>query len=172
MGARARSCGLGQPLQVAKVARFRSEEHRLRYADAYRRSLATATVPVETEQIETPFGLTHVISAGARGRPSLVALHGKALSSTMWLPHLETLAMSHRVHLVDVVGDMNMSESTRVVSSQDEVVEWLDAVRHGLGIDHADLIGHSYGAWLATTYAMARPSTVDHLALLAPAAVF
>jgi pimeloyl-ACP methyl ester carboxylesterase len=53
-----------------------------------------------------------------------------------------------------------------------DVVAWLDAVVDGVRIERAAFAGHSYGAWMATTYALARPDLVDRLALLAPAGVF
>ena len=53
-----------------------------------------------------------------------------------------------------------------------DVVAWLDAVVDGLRIERAAFAGHSYGAWMATTYALVRPDLVDRLALLAPAGVF
>jgi pimeloyl-ACP methyl ester carboxylesterase len=81
----------------------------------------------------------------------------------MWLAHLDTLAASHRVVMVDTIGDLGRSVATRAMRTCADVVAWLDAVVEGLGIERAAFLRHSYGAWMASTYA---------LALLATAAVF
>lgn len=41
-----------------------------------------------------------------------------------------------------------------------------------LGVQHAAIAGHSYGAWLALRYALHAPARVSHLALLDPATCF
>jgi pimeloyl-ACP methyl ester carboxylesterase len=155
-----------------RVASWRSQNLHREYLEAYERSLATTPVPVSSLTLDTPFGKTHVLVAGDAGRPPVVAIHGKALSATMWLQHLPALTRSHRVLLVDTVGDMNRSEPSRVVRNREDVVAWLDSVLHGLDVDGISLIGHSYGAWLATTYALACPDRVKQLGILSPAAVF
>jgi pimeloyl-ACP methyl ester carboxylesterase len=157
---------------MAKVARFRAEDRYGEYVEAYDRALGTAAVNVREESVDTPYGTTHVLVAGDSDRPALVAHHGKALSSTMWLEHLDDLTASHRVFLVDTIGDMNKSQPTKVVGSRNEVVAWIDSLLDSLAIPQATFLGHSYGAWMATTYAIDRPQRVERLALLAPAAVF
>jgi pimeloyl-ACP methyl ester carboxylesterase len=157
---------------MSKVGRFRSPRARREYFDAYDRVVSKSSVRVDQSTLATPFGDTHVMIAGSAVDPALVALHGKALSSTMWLSHLPVLAATHRVFLIDTVGDMNKSAATAVMATRGDVVRWIDSVLDGLQIAQAAFLGHSYGAWMATTYAIARPERVERLALLCPAAVF
>jgi pimeloyl-ACP methyl ester carboxylesterase len=157
---------------MAKVASFRSPELQQAYLAAYDDVLLSSPVTIAETDIETPYGATHVLTAGDPGHPALVALHGKALSSTMWLAHLDSLTQGHRVFLVDTIGDMNKSRPSRVVRNGTEAVEWLDAVLDGLDIAETALLGYSYGAWLAATYAMARADRVTRLVLVSPAGVF
>ena len=63
---------------------------------------------------------------------SLVALHAKAFSSTMWFPLLPALTTSHRVFMLDALGDLNKSVASSVLSSPDRVVSWLDERRRRL----------------------------------------
>jgi pimeloyl-ACP methyl ester carboxylesterase len=157
---------------MAKVASFRSPELERAYLAAYDETLVSSPIEVGETDVDTPYGATHVLTAGESERPALVALHGKAISSTMWLAHLGTLTERHRVFLVDTVGDMNKSTATRVIQNRSEAVAWLDAVLDGLRISETALLGHSYGAWQAATYGMARADQVTHLILLSPAGVF
>ena len=70
--------------------------------------------------------------------PPLVALHGKTLSATMWLAHLDTLAASHRVVMVDTSATwVGASPRIEDAAAVEDVVAWLDAVIEGLGIERA-----------------------------------
>src|SRR5262249_44259898 len=118
------------------------------------------------------YGTTHVVRFGDASKPALVFLHGKTESATMWIDLAPAFAATHHVHLIDTIGDMNKSVATKMAVKQTDVVAWLDATFDTLHVERTALIGHSIGAWIATTYAMARPARVSHLALLSPAAVF
>ena len=157
---------------MATVPGFRTDDARRRYVEAYDRVLAVSPVPLTELDLATPYGDTHVIAAGAPDLPPLIALHGKVVSSTMWIPLLDTLTASHRVFLIDAIGDINKSVATRVLHDGDDVARWLDAVLDGLAVRDVAVVGMSYGAWMATTYAMARPEAVERLAILSPAGVF
>ena len=157
---------------MGKVAQFRSDDARRAYMVAYDDALTTTTVPVDEIDVDTPFGRTHVIRAGPDGAPPLVMLHGKTNSSTMWLDHLPVLTERHRVYLVDTVGDLNKSVPARMLRTTDDITEWLDATLDALAIDRVAIAGLSYGAFMATTYAIARPARVERLVIMSPAGVF
>lgn len=157
---------------MAKVPAFTTTEGRDAYFAAYDALVATAPVPVESMDVPTPFGTTHVLLAGDRSRPPLVALHGKMMSSTMWLSHLPTLTADHSVVMLDTVGDLGRSLATSSLRTRNDVVTWIDSVLGALTIDRGTFVANSYGAWMATTYTLAHPDRVDRLALVAPAGVF
>jgi pimeloyl-ACP methyl ester carboxylesterase len=52
------------------------------------------------------------------------------------------------------------------------MIEWLDTVMDGLKLTTAELVGHSYGAWIALSYAIERPARVDRVTLLDPTMSF
>jgi pimeloyl-ACP methyl ester carboxylesterase len=156
---------------MGRASGFRSEGARAAYCRIYDQAVAQAPLPVDESDVEGRDGVTHVLTAGDPSRPPLVAFHGKAFSSTMWLPLLPSLAATHRVHLVDAVGDVNKSVARRVLSSPARVVAWIDETLDALEVDRCPLVGASMGAWMATHYAMAHPARVDRLALVGPAGI-
>ncbi|GAA0242988.1 alpha/beta hydrolase [Cryptosporangium japonicum] len=125
--------------------------------------------PAGTEALDrpTPVGRTRVHVAG-RGRP-LVLLHGGGATSTAWFALASALAGEFRVSAPDLVGDAGRSERTALRTPAD-LHAWLDAVLDGL--DRPILGGHSYGGWIALTYALAHPDRVDRLVLLEPSSCF
>ena len=54
------------------------------------------------------------------------------------------------------------------IDSLDALMRWLDDTIAGLDLDHAHLVGASYGAWLALHYAVNRPERVHQLTLVEP----
>lgn len=132
----------------------------------------------ETTTVATPYGDTAVYllpateQGPAEGAETVVLLHGGGATSAVWARLAPALANHRAVIAVDVVGDLGASvPSDRRMNSATDVVAWLDAVLAQVGRGPVILLGHSYGAWLATTYALARPARLAGLVLLDPTAV-
>jgi pimeloyl-ACP methyl ester carboxylesterase len=151
---------------------FVSEDGRRAYLEAYDETLELAPLALVTADLPTPFGTTHVATAGRTDAPPLVVLHGKHCSSTMWLDLLPTLVTTHRAHLVDCPGDLGKTVTTKMMTTAGDVARWLDAVLDGLGIERAAFVGFSWGGFHSITYATERPGRVERLALLAPVGGF
>jgi pimeloyl-ACP methyl ester carboxylesterase len=116
----------------------------------------------------------HVIELGpraeARGGVPIVLLHGAGSNlEDMHLALGERLAARHRVILVDRPG---LGFSARKVgeegSSPAYQAEVLHKVFDRLGVDHAVIVGHSFGGTLALTFALDYPQRVVGLVLIAP----
>ncbi|SHN75901.1 alpha/beta fold hydrolase [Cryptosporangium aurantiacum] len=143
------------------------------FQTAYDAVLAQWPANTEALDVPTPYGRTRVHRCGpASGRP-LVLLHGGGATSTAWFAVASGLADAFRVHAPDLVGDAGRSVpgDTRL-RRPDDLHTWLDAVLDGLSLDRTSLGGHSYGGWIALTYALARPHRVERLALLEPSSCF
>jgi 2-hydroxy-6-oxonona-2,4-dienedioate hydrolase len=136
-----------------------------RWYDAFRDKLA---IEATDRTLATPFGETHLLVAGPEdGRP-LLALHGALASSAHFLPEIAPLARTRRIYAVDVVGQSVMSEDRRI-PLDDSYGKWVIGVADGLGLDRFDLLGVSWGGFVASRAAAAAPSRIDHLVLVVPA---
>jgi pyruvate dehydrogenase E2 component (dihydrolipoamide acetyltransferase) len=97
-----------------------------------------------------------------------VLLHGFGGDKDTWLFNLETLAEGRTVYALDLPGHGESDKRVTDGSVQGlaaTVLGFLDA----LGIEEADLVGHSMGAAVAMAVAVSAPTRVRSLALLAPA---
>ncbi|MEV6206448.1 alpha/beta fold hydrolase [Kitasatospora sp. NPDC051914] len=131
--------------------------------------------PVGTAELDvaTPYGSTRVHARGPADAPPLVLLPGGGATGAVWFATAAALGGSHRVLAVDLPGDPGRSSrGERPLHTGEDVAAWLDALLDGLGVDRADLCGHSYGALLALTAAVRRPERVGRLALLDPTQCF
>lgn len=127
----------------------------------------------EERDVETPYGPTRVHVHGPADGPPLVLLPGGSATGLVWFANAPALGARYRVHAVDLLGDAGRTERRgRPLRNADDLTAWLDALLDGLGLTRTHLCGHSYGAWLATRYALHAPKRVDRLALLDPTQVF
>jgi len=134
--------------------------------------LASTGLPAEITDVPTTAGRTRVTSWGPADAPAVVLLHGYGATSGSWVPLVPQLANSRRVHLVDLIGDAGHSEADRPLRRPEDLFRWLDDVLTWTGRPSVGLVGHSYGGWLACSYALSRPQKVHHLSLVDPTNCF
>jgi len=149
---------------------FRTPEGQARYLAAYDATLARWPVRVESFDVPTRFGTTHINACGPETAPPLLLLHGLAISSTMWYPNVADLSRSCRLFALDTIGDKGKSVCTRSLLSRSDFVDWLIDVLSELRLDQTDVAGMSYGGFLALNFELSAPDRVSRLVLLAPAA--
>jgi len=112
----------------------------------------------------------HYSRAGAG--PALVLLHGLVGSARNWNRNIEFLAQFRTVYALD---SANMGESERVRGLDAGLAAQADrlaACMDELGIDVADVVGHSHGGAIAMMLAAKYPGRVRRLVLFAPANPF
>ena len=151
-----------------KISVFRSTEGEVKNIAAYDAVLDQWPVPYEELDLPTQFGTTHIIASGLIKNKPLILLHGQDSCAISWIYNIPALCQSFRTYAVDTLGDMGKSKSTCLPGSRKEYADWLLEILDGLKIDRADLMGLSYGGFLATNFALAYPQRVNRLVLLAP----
>jgi pimeloyl-ACP methyl ester carboxylesterase len=151
---------------------FKSLAGRAAYCAAYDAALRRWPAAYESRTVSTSFGSTQVLISGPESAPPLVLLHGMCMSATMWGPNIADWSRTRRVYAVDTIGDIGRSVATRPLRTQAEYVAWYREVLDGLGIHSADVLGLSYGGWIALSAAVHAPERVKRLILCDPAASF
>lgn len=142
------------------------------FSAAYDRVLGQWPVPVEVADLTSAYGSTRVISCGPPDAPALVLLPGGGATSTVWFATVAALSRQARVHAVDLPGDAGHTVATgQSIQDIGDLHGWLAGVLDAVG-GVADLAGHSYGGWIALTYALRSPERVRRLALLDPTRCF
>ncbi|MFD4375114.1 alpha/beta fold hydrolase [Streptomyces sp. NPDC059202] len=123
--------------------------------------------------VPTPYGTTRVHAYGPSGATPVVLLHGGGSTGAVWFSNAPALGAHRRVLAVDIVGDAGRSvPGGRPLRTTADLMAWLDVLLGSLGVSRAHLVGHSYGAWIALTYALHATRRVDRLVLLDPTQCF
>src|SRR5262245_50412437 len=139
------------------------------FQDAYDDLLKRWQVPVEQLELNDEFGTTHVNASGPLDGSPVVLLPGHGATSPVWYSVASQLADEHRVYAIDLIADAGRSvNSGRKPKTPDDLHTWLSNALDGLGVADAAVCGHSYGSWIAVTYAIKHPDRVSRLALVDP----
>ncbi len=140
---------------------------------AYNAMLARWPTGTTEIDVPTPYGTTRVHAYGPAGATPVLLLHGGGSTGAVWFANAPALGTHHRVLAVDILGDAGCSiRSERPLRTTTDLMAWLDAILDGLTVSRAHLLGHSYGAWMALTYALHAAQRVDRLVLLDPTQCF
>lgn len=123
--------------------------------------------------LEDPPVRTHVFEAGpSNGEPPLVFVHGTAAFGAFLAP-----LMAHVDGVRTIAFDRpGYGLSDGFVYTEGNfrrtVVDQLEGVLDGLGIEQVDLVGHSAGGYTSIAFALARPERVRRLILVGAVPAF
>ncbi len=96
--------------------------------------------------------------------PPCFVLHGFTGSHRAMRGLVTGLAADHLVVAPDLVGHGASDVPARVASyTMAAVVSQLDGIRRAVGVQRIALVGYSFGARVALSYAVAHPDAVSHL---------
>jgi pimeloyl-ACP methyl ester carboxylesterase len=88
------------------------------------------------------------------------------------LKNLDELSKHHTVYAIDLLGFGRSSRAPFPGKTAEEAEEYfiqsLEAWRATLGLEDFDLLGHSMGAYISTTYALKYPTNIKRLLLADP----
>jgi pimeloyl-ACP methyl ester carboxylesterase len=148
---------------------FRSEQAKGEFLAYYEGRAGGWPIAAEARRVDTPAAFTLVRVSGCAGDPPLVLLPGARGSSLMWIPNVASLSVRHRTYAIDLPNDVGLSVPRRAFDKPEDFVAWLDEVLDVLFPgERVDLMGISYGGWIAALYASRRPARLRKVALLAP----
>ena len=153
---------------ISHASAFKTAAGEAKFLAAYDTELTRWPVPYEEIDVSTRFGTTHAVVCGPKTGPPLVLLHGYMATLTMWWPNVAAFSKDYRVYAIDVMGQPGKSRPEEPICNVADFASWLTATLDGLHLDRVDLVGMSFGGWLALNYAVAVPQRIRKLVLLSP----
>jgi pimeloyl-ACP methyl ester carboxylesterase len=114
-------------------------------------------------------GYMDVSPDGPPNGRTAVLMHGKNFCAATWEDSIKALsAAGYRVVAADQIGFCTSSKPEHYQYSFQQLADNTHALLASLGIDKADIIGHSTGGMLAARYALMYPQNSAHLVLVNP----
>ncbi|MFJ2188862.1 alpha/beta fold hydrolase [Kitasatospora sp. NPDC087861] len=153
-----------------RISQFKNDQARDRFQAAYERTLAQLW-PGERTALDLPtaFGTTRVYRTGPQHGEPIVLLPGSGGNALMWHRYIDTLARHRPVIAVDTVGEPGASVQSAPIGDGRDGAAWLDELLAALDVTDAQVVGCSYGGWLALNHQIHHPGRVASLTLLDPA---
>jgi len=107
----------------------------------------------------------------ARNKLPLVMIHGMGSGLALFAMNYDELAKSRTVYAIDLPGYARSSRckfSSKPEEAEKQYVQALENWRQKCGLDKFCLLGHSFGGYLSSAYALNHPDHVSHLILADP----
>lgn len=128
----------------------------------YDKLLVQWDVDIEEMDIETIYGMTHVIACGKKENTPLILFHGVGDDSAlMWVYNAKYLSRYYRVYAVDTIGGPGKSVPGELYNKEFEDVLWIDCILDSLAIEKAFFAGVSHGGYLVQVYTLYRTHRVQ-----------
>jgi pimeloyl-ACP methyl ester carboxylesterase len=142
---------------------FKSTESQQRYIAFNERLSKKWPVPYEAKIVETSFGKTFVRISGPAEAAPLILLPGSSANSLSWRSNVGVLSEHFRIFAVDNINDFGRSVYTHAPKNVDDFSRWLNELFDELNLhDRINLMGASYGGWIASEYALRNPGRLDN----------
>lgn len=126
----------------------------------------TLQVPLDSSTL-APFNAAYLEQG--TGSP-LLMLHGFLGSRACWMPLIEKLQSHFRCISLDLLG-FGDSDKPMIRYDVAQEIAFVRSFVEALDLEPCAMIGHSFGGWVASAYALAYPHAVNSLLLAAPAGI-
>ena len=148
---------------------FKSQNAKEMFLALYNNMVKEWPVPSQTVMIDTSYGKTFIRSSGPLDAPPIVLLHPGGSNSLSWIPQIKILSESYKIYAIDNIYDNGLSIYAKAISDTDDYMNWLTEVFNTLGLKKGiNIMGMSYGAWLACMYTVRYPERLNKAVLLSP----
>ena len=158
-------------IEITPYHPFRSVKAKEKYLKYYEKRSQQWPIVYKDHKIKTSQGETFVRISGPDDAPPLVLLASAGATSLLWIPNVKMLSENFKVYAIDNIYDFGRSVHTQVFKTPDDLMIWIDELFSVLEPGNKiNLVGLSYGGWLASQYALHSPAKLHKVVLIAPAA--
>ncbi len=159
-------------IDAIKKPLYKTEQLKAEIQQIYDEKMEKWPVPYETQYVNCAGGKAFVIISGPEDAPPVLLFHAASMGSWSWLYNVQDLAKDHRVYAIDYIGEPGKSiveDETALPFDTEGLNKMYDDIIAELGITEPyDVIGASFGGFIAMNRALHAPEEVKSVTLLGP----
>ncbi|CCD66980.1 Abhydrolase domain-containing protein abhd-5.1 [Caenorhabditis elegans] len=149
-------------------------------AEAENRIFTALGIKFSSELVQIPFKNTEINtitvnceneSSELKSKYPIVLIHGFGAGVALWGSAIKRLAQFQNVYAIDLPGFGRSSRtkfSTDPETAEKEMIEAIEQWRVKMNLEKMNLVGHSFGGYLSTSYALKYPKRIENLILADP----
>jgi pimeloyl-ACP methyl ester carboxylesterase len=155
-----------------KISKFKNQAARIFVEQWIDGTIENSALTYQKSDVETSFGRTRVLAVNHSEKhlPSLIYVPGaRTCGAFLDLSNqLQILSGEYRIYLLDVVGQIGMSDGSCPSLKDNSFGVWLDEVCRKLEIDRAVFVGASFGGQIIIKLAAVAPDKIEKAVLMNP----
>ena len=155
-----------------KKSKFKNEAAKTFVEQWIDAAIAKSALNYEKLDVETSFGRTRVLAAGHSEKhlqPLVYVPGARTCGAFLALSNqLQILRGEYRIYLLDVVGQVGMSDGDCPSLKDASYGVWLDEVCRKLDIERAVFVGASFGGQIIMKLAAVAPERIEKAVLMNP----
>lgn len=159
-------------IDAIKYPLYKTDQLKADLQRVYDEKMGKWPVSYETQFVECAGGKAFVVTCGPEDAPPVLLFHAASMGSWSWLYNVEELAKDHRVYAVDYIGEPGKSivtDEKAIPFDTEGLNQMYDDIIAGLGINKPyDVIGASFGGFIAVNRVLHAPEEVKSISLLGP----
>jgi len=150
---------------------YKTPESKQAILDLYEGKLDSLNIDYLEQDVNTQFGLSHVIITGNASKPPLILVHGSNGCAPIALDVYPNLAKHYQVFAVDVIAQPNRSSETRPSMKDASYGIWMNEVISALELSDVTLVGFSLGGFIIWKTLAYDESSIKEAFLIAPVGI-
>jgi pimeloyl-ACP methyl ester carboxylesterase len=155
-----------------KISKFKNQAARIFVEQWIDATIENSALTYQKLDVATSFGRTRVLAVNHSEihLPSLIYIPGaRTCGAFLNLSNqLQILSDEYRIYLLDVVGQIGMSDGNCPNLKDYSYGVWLDEVCQKLGIERAVFVGASFGGQIIIKLAAVAPDKIEKAVLMNP----
>jgi pimeloyl-ACP methyl ester carboxylesterase len=155
-------------MDSARLSFYKSERGFRAITSWYDALVDQFTFEFESHYVDTRFGKTHMLTAGAEDAAPLILVQAVAGSAPLWYHQIPFFAERYRVYALDTPGQPGRSDPNPPSFLDGGYTDWLLDIVDGLDIERAYFAGVSSGGWYVMKLAIHAPERVRKLVMISP----
>ena len=150
---------------------YKNNQTKTDLMNLYDQKLKALQIDYTNIDVQTRFGRTRVVKTGNPEGKKIVMFHGFNAGAPITLEAIKGILDSYCFYVIETVGQATKSEESIINIKDDSFALWADEVIEQLQIPQANVIGISYGAFIAEKIMTFKPKRIEKCILVVPSGI-